>query len=89
MPDKRIGVAAARSDAVTVIELFELTLNDGSVLRFTPSHPVRSALAGRNIWRSPSVPKAFVGRRMGHRRARNLRLQITTGFLIVSWVILI
>ena len=59
MPDKRIGVAEARSDAVTVIELFELTLNDGSVLRFTPSHPVEVGFGGAKYLALPIRAKGF------------------------------
>ncbi|MDC1019875.1 phage minor tail protein L [Alphaproteobacteria bacterium] len=59
MPDKRLTLAAARAEAVTMIELFEVTLADDSVLRFTPSHPVSVGFAGAAYLALPITAKGF------------------------------
>ena len=59
MVDKRIGLAAARSDQMTVIELFDVSFADGSVLRFTPSHPVSVGFASNRYHALPITAKGF------------------------------
>jgi lambda family phage minor tail protein L len=59
MIDNRISQSAARSDEVTIIELFDVTFADGSVLRFTPSHPVAVSFASHSYQALPITARGF------------------------------
>lgn len=59
MVKSRIGLAAARSDQLTVCELFDVSFADGSILRFTPSYPTSVSFANKPYQALPITAKGF------------------------------
>lgn len=59
MVEKRISLDASRSNQVTILELFDISFADGSILRFTPSHSVSISFAGNSYQALPITAKGF------------------------------